>query len=80
MLRLKLRMGLSDADCQPRMNGCHELNVMYELRRRCKMAGQKGRPRKQPQEPEEPRIENEEPVNEDDHEHNEQPESEDELL
>ncbi|KAD6796645.1 hypothetical protein E3N88_07541 [Mikania micrantha] len=26
-----------DADCQPRMNGCHELNVMYELRRKCKV-------------------------------------------
>ncbi|KAD5802494.1 hypothetical protein E3N88_13854 [Mikania micrantha] len=36
MPRLKLKMGLNDADCQPRMNGCHELNVMYELRGRCK--------------------------------------------
>ena len=37
MPRLKLRMGFIDADCQPRMNGCHEPNVMYELRRRCKV-------------------------------------------
>ncbi|KAD5507974.1 hypothetical protein E3N88_15677 [Mikania micrantha] len=37
MPRLKLRMRLNDADCQPRMNGCHELNVMYELRNRCKV-------------------------------------------
>ncbi|KAD5508139.1 hypothetical protein E3N88_15842 [Mikania micrantha] len=44
------------------------------------MAGQKGRPRKQPQEPEEPRIEDEEPINEDDHEHNEQPEKEEEFT
>ncbi|KAD4385553.1 hypothetical protein E3N88_25722 [Mikania micrantha] len=103
MPRLKLKMGLSDADCQPRMNGCHELNVMYELRCRCKvreivsvmhvevmngkrlelmswMAGQEGSPRKQPQEPEEPHIENEEPINEDGHEYNEQPESEDEFT
>ncbi|KAD5507787.1 hypothetical protein E3N88_15490 [Mikania micrantha] len=44
------------------------------------MAGQRGRPRKQPQEPEEPHIENEEPINEDDYDHNEQPEDEDEFT
>ena len=44
------------------------------------MAGQKGRPSKQPHKPEEPRVESEEPVNEDDHEHNEQPENEDEFT
>ncbi|KAD6454275.1 hypothetical protein E3N88_08981 [Mikania micrantha] len=44
------------------------------------MAGQRGRPRKQPQEPEEPHIENDETVNEDDHEHNEQPEDENEFT
>ncbi|KAC9475828.1 hypothetical protein E3N88_45775 [Mikania micrantha] len=37
MLRLKLRMGLNDADCQPRMNRCHELNDKYELRCRSKV-------------------------------------------
>ncbi|KAD4385935.1 hypothetical protein E3N88_26104 [Mikania micrantha] len=44
------------------------------------MAGQKGRPRKQPQKPEEPHVEDEEPVNEEDHEHNEQPENEEEFT
>lgn len=35
MPRLKLRMGLMDADCQPRMTDATSWMFMYELRVRC---------------------------------------------
>ncbi|KAD5507955.1 hypothetical protein E3N88_15658 [Mikania micrantha] len=44
------------------------------------MAGQEGRPRKQPQEPEEPHVETEKPVNEGESEHSEPPEDEAEFT
>ncbi|KAD5317986.1 hypothetical protein E3N88_17932 [Mikania micrantha] len=78
MPRLKLRMGLLVADCQPRMKGCHEPNV-YVLDK-VKIAGQKGRPRKKPQETKEPHVETEKHVNEEENEHSEPSENEEEFT